>query len=88
MVFFSKYGNGSGKLKIYLKKRQIVSDECKFAKNTITNSSKVANEFSRHFVSIAKQREEKSIKSKHKYSIDVKNLNGNYPFNSFNPYNQ
>ena len=86
--FLPKHGNGSGKLKKYLEKRQIVSDKSKFAKNTITNSSKIANEFNRHFIPIAKQREGKSIKSKHKYSIDIKNPNGNYPFNSFNPHNQ
>ena len=86
--FFPKNGNGSGKLKKYLKKRPVVSDESKFAKNNITNSSKIANEFNRHFISIAKQREEISIKSKHKYSVDIKNPNSNYSFNSFNPYNQ
>ena len=37
-------------------------------KNTITNSSVIANEFNTHFTSVAKQIEEKLIKPKHHYS--------------------
>ena len=85
--FSRKNGDGLGKLKKYLKKRPVVSDESQFAKNNITNS-KIGNEFNRHFISIAKHREEISIESKHKYSVDIKNPNCNYSFNCFNPYNQ
>ena len=43
-------------------------------KNT---KSEIINEFNRHSISIPKKKEEKSIKSKYKYSIDIKNPNGN-----------
>ena len=37
-------------------------------RTTISNSSDIANEFNRHFTSVAKQIQEKLIKSKHHYS--------------------
>ena len=44
---------------------------------TISNSSGIANEFNRHFTSVAKQIEEKLIKPKHHYSKYLKNPNSN-----------
>ena len=45
-------------------------------KNTITNSSDIANEFNRYFTSVAKQIERKLLKLKH-YSKYLKNPNSN-----------
>ena len=46
-------------------------------RTTISNSSDIANEFNRHFTSIAKQIEEKLIKPKHHYSKYLKKPNSN-----------
>ena len=46
-------------------------------KNTLTNSSDIANEFNRYLTSVAKQIEEKLIKTKHPYSKYLENPNSN-----------
>ena len=46
-------------------------------RTTIFNSSDIANEFNRHFTSVAKQIEEKLIKPKHHYSKYLKSPNSN-----------
>ena len=56
---------------------QIISNAFKWEKNTITNSSDIANESNRHFTSAAKQVEEKLIKPKHHHSKYLKNPNSN-----------
>ena len=58
------------------KKRWNNISSIRIGKSTITNSSGVANEFNRHFTSVAKQIEAKIIKLKH-YSKDLKNPNSN-----------
>ena len=49
-------------------------------KDSVTNSSDTANEFNRHFTSVAKQTEEKIIKRRQQYCKYLKNPNDNFFF--------
>ena len=59
------------------KKRSNNINCIQIGRTAIFNSSDIANEFNRHFTSVAKQIEEKLIKSKHHYSKYLKNPNSN-----------
>ena len=59
------------------KKRSNNINSIQIGKSTITNSSDIANEFNRHFASVAKQIEAKLINAKHYYSKYLKNANSN-----------
>ena len=59
------------------KKRSNNINCIQIGRTTTSNSSDIANEFNRHFTSVAKQIEEKLIKPKHHYSKYLKNPNSN-----------
>ena len=65
---------------IKISKKESNNINCiQIGRTTISNSSDIANEFNRHFTSVAKQIEEKLIKPKH-YSKYLRNPNSYFFF--------